>query len=42
MGGGNLKAGNIASSFNKFIFKNEMAGDGIELPLHCAGDSGLI
>lgn len=42
MGGGNLEAGNVASSFKIFIFKNEMAGDGIGLPLHCAGDSGLI
>lgn len=42
MGGGDLKAGNIASSLKRFIFKNEMVGDGIELPLHCAGDSGLI
>lgn len=42
MGGENLEAGNIAFSFKKFIFKNETEGDGIEPPLNCAGDRGLI
>lgn len=42
MGGKNLEAGNIAFSFKKFIFKNETEGDGIEPPLNCAGDRGLI